>query len=584
MSKSKKGPPTLKGLLQKGRQRYGEAGNDAFDFLEEREKLLREAEEVRQQNLDTSYGARTSPPAPENAPPTPDIHKFKVEHSRWPDQIVPSTDNSSVPSTKTSRHKQKNEQLAENNQYESQPTVPSTNIRSVLGTNNGPQLGTTNESVPSTLESSGSLSSHMKIQKYRDVNANIDSFLLGTDRPTVPSTNNSAQLGTANRDVPSTHEPNSDSASDRVNTIQRAPSRPTVPSTENSIVLGTVKRETTKLGTDASVPSTQSHVHPVQIPSTESGSVLGTEITQIARLRGLSKDLFLYIALEAIKVPERSVTLKTSELRDRFSQSLNSLRISLRRLKAEYGLLSFEAESKGGAEAKRKYFISESVASAVVNYMTGMRSETQSNWVQKSSVYPVQIPSTEPSSKLVSNINNNLLTRKEDGRPEFSTIDISGLNRFGITEKQLRDFENQKLSIPVEQLEDFVWKFEQYASDANNIKGVRNVVGLFCKMAQSLASGVDPLSHIKTPEEMALENALAASRRALGEQGRVEDELKQSRFLEWFNALTQNTRDKIEPPTALIASGSELQKKKLFGYFDQQVWPQLKNDIFNASL
>jgi hypothetical protein len=83
---------------------------------------------------------------------------------------------------------------------------------------------------------------------------------------------------------------------------------------------------------------------------------------------------------------------------------------------------------------------------------------------------------------------------------------------------------------------------------------------------------------------MALENALAASRRALGEQGRVEDELKQSRFLEWFNALTQNTRDKIEPPTALIASGSELQKKKLFGYFDQQVWPQLKNDIFNASL
>jgi hypothetical protein len=127
-------------------------------------------------------------------------------------------------------------------------------------------------------------------------------------------------------------------------------------------------------------------------------------------------------------------------------------------------------------------------------------------------------------------------------------------------------------------------RFEQYASDTNNVRGVRSLVGLFCKMAQSLASGVDPLSHIKTPEELALENALAASQRALGERGRVEDELKQNRFLEWFNALTQNTRDELEPPTSLVASGSELQKKKLFGYFDQHVWVQLKKDILNASL
>jgi hypothetical protein len=83
---------------------------------------------------------------------------------------------------------------------------------------------------------------------------------------------------------------------------------------------------------------------------------------------------------------------------------------------------------------------------------------------------------------------------------------------------------------------------------------------------------------------MALENALAASRRALGEQGRVEDELKQNRFLEWFNALTQKTRDELEPPTSLVASGSELQKRKLFGYFDEYVWPELKKQILTATI
>jgi hypothetical protein len=240
----------------------------------------------------------------------------------------------------------------------------------------------------------------------------------------------------------------------------------------------------------------------------------------------------------------------------------------------------------GGANARRRFSVAFEVLEAHSLFVTaasGALTSTQ----RTGSLTVSQTDSrtgSMPSSKLASDINNNLLTKNEGGRPNYSTIDISGLNRFGITEKQLRDLENQKLSIPVEQLEDFVWKFEQYASNANNIKSVRSVVGLFCKMAQSLAAGVDPLSHIRTPEEMALENALAASQRALAEKGGVEDELKQNRFLAWFNALTQKTRDEIEPPTTLITSGSELQKKKLFGYFDQHVWPQLKNEILNASL
>jgi hypothetical protein len=83
---------------------------------------------------------------------------------------------------------------------------------------------------------------------------------------------------------------------------------------------------------------------------------------------------------------------------------------------------------------------------------------------------------------------------------------------------------------------------------------------------------------------MALENALAASQRALAERGRVEGELKQNRFLDWFNALDESERNKLAPPTSLITSGSELQKKQLSGYFSENIWPELKNQILGRSL
>ncbi len=264
----------------------------------------------------------------------------------------------------------------------------------------------------------------------------------------------------------------------------------------------------------------------------------------------------------------------------------NTLKTIVKRV-VDKGFLS-RSDGKRGRGGYLQFAISEDLYRKMLvsfggfhreNYKSTIGGQLEDNWSTNRSTEK----STEPPSKLVSNI-NNLLTKNEGGRPNFSTIDISGLHRFGITEKQLRDFENQKLSFPLEQLEDFVWKFEQYASNANNIKGVRSVVGLFCKMAQSLASGVDPLSHIKTPEEMALENALAASQRALAERGRVEGELKQNRFLDWFNALDESERNKLAPPTSLITSGSELQKKQLSGYFSENIWPELKNQILGRSL
>lgn len=193
-----------------------------------------------------------------------------------------------------------------------------------------------------------------------------------------------------------------------------------------------------------------------------------------------------------------------------------------------------------------------------------------------------------PPSKLVSNINNNLLTSEKttdklvtslgmsEPQPEFMQANIEPLRKFGISQKQLGDFKNQKLNLSLEQLNTFIERFAIYASDSKNVGGVGSKVGLFCKMAQTLSKEqIDPLEGtVKTPEEMIIEKQLELAKKALLEKQKRREELSNIRFEEWYLGLSKSERDEYATPNDFAPSGSELQKKVLRAFYIENIFQE----------
>jgi hypothetical protein len=209
--------------------------------------------------------------------------------------------------------------------------------------------------------------------------------------------------------------------------------------------------------------------------------------------------------------------------------------------------------------------------------------------------YPIsaQLISNEQSiapSKLVSNINTNLLTNPpptntsenlNDDMIDVSAISIEKLLPFHITRKQIQDIKNQKLNFTTSSLQDFVDRFAIYVSDPRNIKGVNSIPAIFVKMAQLCSKGEDPLSDIETDTDRFIRERLERLKRKREERLKQEMELLEMEFEEWFDCLSSEQIEKIAPASPIMKTGSPTQKIILKNYFIENLWPEKKQTLFS---
>lgn len=221
-----------------------------------------------------------------------------------------------------------------------------------------------------------------------------------------------------------------------------------------------------------------------------------------------------------------------------------------------------------------------------LNKINHFNNETEHNYTQLHTTLH-----TNASSKLVSNYNNNLLTKAKTAitqTPEveettsFSVeeIRIDHLSKFSITRKQIQDIKNQKLAFTTMDLQDFVDRFGIYASEPKNIRNVNSLPGVFVKMAQLAAKGEDPLAGIETESDRLMREHLSHLKSKMEMRDQQKQELIELEFENWLSEIQQTGMDEIVPPNNnLMKSGSIAQKMSLKEYFMASVWPSRKDSL-----
>lgn len=185
---------------------------------------------------------------------------------------------------------------------------------------------------------------------------------------------------------------------------------------------------------------------------------------------------------------------------------------------------------------------------------------------------------TNASSKLVSANSTHSLTSETEEvdesslKTDYSELDLSSVKHLGISEKQIADIRNQKLDLTATQLQIFVDQFAVYASNPENIKKVRNIRGLFVRMAQMTAKGENPLEGIKTSEDIELENLVLEKERIKREREELQMTLSELAFEEWWSLLPQAKRNEIVPLSAVVRENSEAQRRMGKVHFLSHVW------------
>jgi hypothetical protein len=198
---------------------------------------------------------------------------------------------------------------------------------------------------------------------------------------------------------------------------------------------------------------------------------------------------------------------------------------------------------------------------------------------------------TNDPSKLVSNINNNLLTNeskitKEEYLAEtlnVAAVNIDTLTSFHIFRKQIQDIKNQNLAFTTESLQDFVDRFAIYASDSKNIKNVKSIPAVFVKMAQLASKGQDPLADIETDTDRLIRERIERLKTKRDERLNQENELFELEFEDWSICLSNDQIEKIVPTSAVMKSGSPTQKIMLKNYFKDTIWPAKKDILYSTT-
>jgi hypothetical protein len=314
---------------------------------------------------------------------------------------------------------------------------------------------------------------------------------------------------------------------------------------------------------------------------------------RVNNLSGSAALILSFLCKKCLENNTNRVTISYRILSEITNINFNSIPTTCKRLR-NTGFFELSGP-KGGAQAVRHFDLSDNTIKVFANEFLNHKNPTILSRHPGTTRHnnPTQLDTwadTTAPSKLVSNINNNLLTKTNASESnnaellEVTAVNIESLTKFHITRKQVQDIFNQKLNFTTHTLQDFVDRFAIYVSDPNNIKGVNSIPAIFVKMAQLASKGQDPLIDIETDTDRAVRERIERLKAMKDQRQQQEGELIALEFENWHTCLTNIEMDLAVPPTPAAKSGSSTQKLLLKNYYLENVWPEKRAEIYGSKV
>lgn len=552
---SKKKGTDLTSLLNQGKKKFGtlQGGDDGFDWMAQRETLLKGVLK------DSASEALEAPVSNAKQSPTVDTGKSKAE-------AIDS--NATQVSHTVKPHKVQSKSPTEPNATQISHTVMAHNSMS-------PEAGSTSNAT----QNRHTNKPHKLIKALLDKDFSNDSdesddFNATQVSHTVMAHNESAQ----STEVPARRI--------NKNSVQQSSTETNATQVSHTIITHT--NATQFKDTAHSIATQQPHTNATRhtvLPHNQrpNATHIATQNTQLSHtldiedcptihhLSGQSLRLFSALVDFFLDKKIRSVSVSKKMLALLTGVNEGSVLTTTDRMKSK-GFIFKEKIGKGKA-AKLLISIPDE------HFFEYIKSKNEINATQNSHTDW----DTNLSSKLVSKNSSDSLTNDQQFYVGFDELDLSAVQSVGISQKQIADIRNQKLPITASQLQNFIDQFAIYVREPNNIKNVRNIRGLFVRMAQMLSRGEDPLAGIVTEEDLVLQDLIAEKELAHKRRQELQETLVELAFEEWVGNLTMADRDRLVPPNTVMRSGSEAQKRLLKSYFSSEVWQDKSRDSIDES-
>jgi hypothetical protein len=210
---------------------------------------------------------------------------------------------------------------------------------------------------------------------------------------------------------------------------------------------------------------------------------------------------------------------------------------------------------------------------------------------------------TDPSSMYVG-INNDTIHTNEnqnghnqmaevDPWIELRDVDFSSTEQFSIRSNVIETFKKNKWVITREQLEEHLERFVRYFTENEFEKRrepIKNPYSFFLSSIKAISKGEpDPICDIETQfeilQKMALQNKIKSMEIRRREFEAIEkqmDQYRNSEFEHWVLGLSDEDKTQIVPPNKIAELGSGRYKILLKDYFNQTVWPEIKQSVLNG--
>lgn len=285
-------------------------------------------------------------------------------------------------------------------------------------------------------------------------------------------------------------------------------------------------------------------------------SVFTLPKTQYAILEYMFQNCQWNGSLITTQITVKELVLKTQLIRDTVVTSIKRLRTKLFIDKESY---------KDGQAGWTIYRISEIAYREFV--------ERNNNPVQRFEVSS-QL-SSNPSSKLVSNLNyTNLLTQNQQvPSDELDSVSFLNLSEVNITKSIINDIRKNKWGVTKYQLETHIERFSKWILMPDKFKNIQNPRAIFCNNIKSIfETGIDPLDWIKTEADVEMNQILAERKLQLEAKKRQIEELKNLDFEEWKLTLSRGEATKLVPENDFLKFGTEVFDHMLRDHYFSQVW------------
>ena len=336
-----------------------------------------------------------------------------------------------------------------------------------------------------------------------------------------------------------------------------------------------------KVPTDesAQIPKVPTKV-PTEVPTKyqQTGNKVPTKSGFLA-LSGLQQNLVVFLyqlcrmrgerELENLRVDYLAISLETTA---------GAVKETVRRLEKK-GVIKRTGyrNGRGGSsnyslfeETYKEMFQLESTNKLVTKY--------QQSTNKLVSEVPTKVP-TSPSSSS-SDLYINRTTTTTEASKDFE-LSVARVVDFGITASAIARCFELHPTLEREKMQDLINRFAQFMTTADG-KRIQNARGFFISLAEQLSKGITPLDHIETPETRLMRELVEKKKAQRTEFERLEKEMQDFDFEEWWEGLSASDRDLLVKPNGVLQSGSQAQKIIARQVHAEKFWTERKQKALES--